>query len=539
MKALRYSLFLEQPVITTSLLGDPNSSVSYNYLPGSQLRGLFISRYLQAYPTVRNASTHTAQHEIFFRLFFSGQIRFLNAYPLSEGKSRCLPTPFSLLRRKNAEYLKDCAIFDASHEEWDIDTRLEEEQGGQLKKASFPFCQIVGYSIMEYTPLRTVTIHIQRNRKKGRALREDGEIFHYDALAAGQWFEGVILIDKDSDVGEIKGLLNVETCWLGRSRSANYGKIKLKLNENIVSNWREIDAQPIQDIYPDEDEPCRLTLLSHFIGYDNEGKPLTDFDNKSLEAYLGVPVEIKATHSFSRVTAVGGFNNKWKLPLIQQYAIEAGSVITFVPQEILTAAEVQRLEQQGIGERRSEGFGRVVFDWNKSGSCELRLGKGEWWKGSKSTTLNLSPMAKGLAQRMASRLLEQRIEQGILQFVRDYIWVISLDDMPANSQLSRIQTLVRQALPIGDVGLVKRQFAKFERASIEQFERMRLEGQSLDRWITALLDHPDSVWDKVSVTEPKVAGESAQKEKLTQQTTLRLLAAVLAAPAHKRKGESL
>lgn len=535
MKALRYSLFLEQPVITTSLLGDPNSSVSYNYLPGSQLRGLFISRYLQAYPTVRNASSDTEQHDIFFHLFFSGEIRFLNAYPLSEGKSRCLPTPFSLLRRKNAESLQDQAVFDASHEEWDMEARLEEEKGGQLKKVSFPFCKIGDGSILKYTPWRTITIHIQRNRKKGRALREDGEVFHYDALAAGQWFEGVILIDHDSDVEEIKALLNVESCWLGRSRSANYGKIKLKLNENIVSNWREIANQP-QDIYPDEDEPCRLTLLSHFIGYDNEGKPLTYFDNNSLEAYLGVPVEIKATHSFSRVTAVGGFNNKWKLPLIQQYAIEAGSVITFVPQKILRVAEVQRLEQQGIGERRSEGFGRIVFNWNKGDSYELTVREGKSWKSSNNTEINLSPIAKRLAQRMASRLLEQRIEQGILQFVRDYIWMISIDDMPANSQLSRIQTLVRQALPIGDVGLVKRQFAKFERASIEQFERMRLEGQSLDRWITALLDHPDSVWNKVSVTEPKVAGESTQKEKLTQQTTLRLLAAVLAAPAHKRKG---
>lgn len=528
MKVLRYSLFLEQPVIATSLLGDPNSSVSYNYLPGSQLRGLFISRYLQTHPEIENLATN----DTCYRLFFNEKTRFLNAYPLSEGKTRCLPTPLSLFRRKNAEYLGDKAIFDASHEDWDMEMRHDVEGNSQLKAIKFPFCKISDDSLLYYTPRRTMTIHIQRNRRKGRALPDDGEIFRYEALASGQWFEGVILVDEASDVVKLEKLFKPTSCWLGRSRSANYGKVKLNLLK-IEDNWRETGDQSAEAIY--FDEACRLTLLSDFIGLDSKGNPLTRFDNESLEAYLGVPVKIKATHSFSTVRAVGGFNNKWKLPLIQRHAIAAGSVITFIPQETLELADVRRLEAQGLGERRAEGFGRIVFNWVCS--MELVAKEGAWYGNEdRATDSNLSPTAQALALRMANRLLEQHIERGILQFVRDYVWAESVGDMPANSQLSRIQTLVRQALPTGDVGLVKRQFAKFERASIEQFERARLEKQSFYKWIKTLLDQPESVWNKVYPREvPEVAGQFAQKDKLTQQTTLRLLAAVLAAPAHKRK----
>ena len=42
MKAITYTITLEQPVLVTSLDGDPNSGVAFDYIPGSVIRGMII-----------------------------------------------------------------------------------------------------------------------------------------------------------------------------------------------------------------------------------------------------------------------------------------------------------------------------------------------------------------------------------------------------------------------------------------------------------------------------------------------------------------
>ena len=46
MKAITFSLTTQQPLLATSFQGDPNSDVSYSYIPGSMIRGAVIGRYM-------------------------------------------------------------------------------------------------------------------------------------------------------------------------------------------------------------------------------------------------------------------------------------------------------------------------------------------------------------------------------------------------------------------------------------------------------------------------------------------------------------
>src|SRR4051812_43492319 len=129
MKAFTYEILLKQPVLATTLLGDPNSSVSFPYLPGSLLRGLLIHRYLDQ----RSIADPTGDPDC-RRLFFGGETRYLHAYPIGSSGARSLPTPRSWLIGKHAssDAAEPAALFDASLASWTPAARAAAEASDQL-----------------------------------------------------------------------------------------------------------------------------------------------------------------------------------------------------------------------------------------------------------------------------------------------------------------------------------------------------------------------------------------------------------------------
>lgn len=83
MKAVTFLLHTQQPILATSLQGDPNSDVSYPYIPGSMIRGVLIGRYLKRHGL--RETEDILDNQSFpdvTRLFFDdGKTRYLNAYP--------------------------------------------------------------------------------------------------------------------------------------------------------------------------------------------------------------------------------------------------------------------------------------------------------------------------------------------------------------------------------------------------------------------------------------------------------------------------
>ncbi len=566
MKVLSYRIYLEQPLLATQLLGDPNSSVSFPYIPGSQVRGLLIHRYIERR---KLSQADVAGDADCRRLFFNGMTRYLHAYPLAESQQRSLPTPRALLRRKSHEL---GTAYNASHAEWDDEQRQIAEHDDTLKAIGQPFCVIDDDRISLHQPRpNQIAVHVFRDRVKGRATAGRGTVFRYEALAAGQWFSGCILVDQDADAATIRELLQPDIAWLGRSRSAGYGKVRIVAEGERMGEWREIDGS-----YPAiaAHQYATLTLLSDTILRDRHGQPVDSLaqqlvareptveeprlllDDQILSAYLGIHVLIDATHSFSAVTQHGGFNRTWQLPLPQTHALKAGSVIVFQPQTALDTTLVRRLEQRGIGERRAEGFGRVAFDWLREMAYQML-------EGSPYTLSDhapqLSPTAATLAQRMARQLLEARIEQEIIRFVRDEVIEAEHGNlakrMPQNSQLARVRVLTRRAVRQQyDPAIVRQGLGQFRQVSKQQFEQARLQERSLWNWLNDLLTElPEAerqhgqrgieyVWELLRLPEtqwPEVAGQrAAHAPALTREVALRLIDAVLSAVVRRRKEAS-
>ena len=114
MKVITVSLHTQQPLLATSFQGDPNSDVSYSYIPGSMVRGAAIARYMKQ----RGLSELDLDRDEVKRLFFdANSTKYLNAYLLSNEGKRTLPVLRSWFREKDAELNKESPeikVFDFS-----------------------------------------------------------------------------------------------------------------------------------------------------------------------------------------------------------------------------------------------------------------------------------------------------------------------------------------------------------------------------------------------------------------------------------------
>ena len=106
-----------------------------------------------------------------------------------------------------------------------------------------------------------------------------------------------------------------------------------------------------------------MTLLTDAIVLDSWGRQATGFTEEWLQVVLGLgPVCIEQAYARTRV--VDGFYSHLGLPRWRDVALSAGSVVWFhlkrPPKD--WKERLAELEQNGIGLRRNEGFGRVAFN---------------------------------------------------------------------------------------------------------------------------------------------------------------------------------
>lgn len=510
MKAIVYRVELLEPVLVSDIEGDPNSAVAFDYLPGGVLRGAFIARHLQDNATADPAGDPTTR-----RLFFNGQTRYLNGYCLDRLDRRSLPTPRSWQQQKDDEQqLRDGA---------------REEPPGELQwnpvKKTFRVFSTAERGKTEFVePERRIAVHTARTRRFGRAMSEkddvldhsegdqQGAVYRYDALAAGQTFEAVILCE-DADEAALEQFIQGEI-RLGKSRSGGYGRAQIHLvdqttqagpwreyesdqapwldNSQAAAAWEEDEqgeitwdeeyqdevrqeeqnqdeslpcAEPADEAAPNAEEQADLwpvpggqlvvTLLSDALLRDDLGQYVVDAEvvKTLLERELDCQLDYQRVFLAERIS--GGFNRKWGLPLPQHPAVAMGSVFVYGV-AALKRATVNRLLERGIGERRAEGFGRLAINWQTED--ELTVDK---TKANPPPALlqPLSGAAATAAQLMVNRLLRQQLDRKVTELAnrvglgRGKPGV--MDHPPRNSQIARLRAIVHEALRAAPADLAK------------------------------------------------------------------------------------
>ncbi|EAW36939.1 RAMP superfamily CRISPR-associated protein [Lyngbya sp. PCC 8106] len=547
MKVITFLLETQQPVLATSFQGDPNSDVSFAYIPASMIRGALIGRYLKRHPELPEDILSDADiNKEVKRLFFDGNTRYLNAYLFcKKQKRRTLPVPLSWYKKKDEELPQEQ---EPALEVYDLSNYEPEQES--LKNLSEKFCTVNERQVVLYREKRRINIHTTRDRTKGHSsatkhdqatnqVIEEGEgaIFRYEALDVKQTFQGVILCEDD-DAERIEGLLKPADIWLGGSRSAGYGHTKIKIinpdKPLELDNWNEIQIKPENRV---NRRKLKITLLSDTILRDCCGQFLANpcLVKQAIEDKLQVQLP-QATNVFISSTVVGGFNQKWGLPLPQVPALSAGSVFVFDVQ--LTTEQIKILESQGIGERCIEGFGRVAVNW----LAEHRHFSARPPESVKANETELDEKYHDLAAQMAENILRQKLDQ----FLVEKISYISIQGEISNSQLSRLEIVAQQALTVQSRIPVFRLLRYLASNARNQFKNTEVSGiaerpKHLDEQIYDLLrkpiGNPDSWIKNPQDLQVEVAGITRKLTlKLAREYTLRLIMAI-AKKAKKEKNK--
>ena len=508
MKEVTFLLHTQQPILATSLQGDPNSDVSYPYIPGSMIRGVLIGRYLnhlKKHHGLRETDDilDTQRFPDVTRLFFDdGKTRYLNAYPANIQHKRTLPVPRSWYKDKGVEFsdADDNTVYDFS--QIPVDEREENLSPKLLKE---DFCTVEDDEIILYRVKRRINIHNQRDRKKGRGTEANGAVFCYDAIDTKQTFQAVVLCDSEQDVSTIKSLLQPEDIWLGGSQSAGYGHSIIQLVPNN-SDWYEVGIAPQERI--ERNENLTITLLSDTIVRNDCGQVIADPEvlRQLLSASLNVELEFQEGGIYASSLIVGGFNRKWGLPLPQTPAFAAGSVFVFNKVD-LDLQRIKTLEEQGIGERRVDGFGRIVTNWLDDEQTEYNARLPQSEPRAVNTTEALAPESLKIAQDIANRIVRKKLNELLLKQVSSI--ETTKRDKISNSQLSRLMIVTRKALSDLDVENEKPELERKTVTQIaepvrdllrnlpsnsrKQFESIRLStGEKFDEQIHNWLNSPDS-----------------------------------------------
>jgi CRISPR-associated protein Csx10 len=449
MKYLRFDLTLRSPAIASTLSGDPNSIATQLFIPGSAIRGALAARLI--------ATGEDSDGERFRRLILSGAVRYLHAYPKING-ARSLPIPLSWKSPKNeadkneAKEAIDLANYPGTATE-DMDV---EDFGDAWPKSALASCGGAFVSASVSSGQRTLDgvrvgarIHQQRDRAKGRPWKDrqentHGAIFAYEYLEEGQTFTGLIQVTDAAlaDLDRIKTLL-AEPMLIGRSRRSGYGgEAVISALDEIKREFAGATGQLNQDVATGTH--FRVLLTSSYIGRhpDTGQVDPTAIERELVEALGGRVILERRRWAFE---TVGGFNRKWGLETPQVMAVRGGSILVLRAVQDIQLDALRAVEHDGLGERRVEGFGRVVFlehadDRNAS----------IWLISADDSTSVASSGQPSAAPDPQLEFLEKRLVLNAARAELDRVARLDVastaTQLPTNSLLARLRAPLRGAL---------------------------------------------------------------------------------------------
>lgn len=185
---------------------------------------------------------------------------------------------------------------------------------------------------------------------------EEKTMFQTRGIGAGQDFEGYILLDDPELAGMISAAL-ADTIWLGADRYDGFGKCSVTTLEAAEEPaWIKAYGYSAQE---QVSKKLYLLAVSPFTMLDRTGEPC-GLDLDVLADKLGVS-GIKILHCSTSIAEYGGYNRTWKCrePAMRMY--DQGSIFQIECGEAPALEKLRALERKGIGIRRAEGFGQILF----------------------------------------------------------------------------------------------------------------------------------------------------------------------------------
>ncbi|MCK9222804.1 MAG: RAMP superfamily CRISPR-associated protein [Limnochordia bacterium] len=453
LAALQFSLTLHRPAICARLWGDSYTVSTYRYIPGSTIKGAVAWAY------IRNLG---GVDDDFQRLFVDGGLRFLNAYPMADGR-RSLPIPRSIRKEKGDEFrLYDLAYYQCIDEPVEL-PRLERQLG-------FAVAGPGNKNVKVPVATRLSPHHVRaQDRRFGRAKgnpsddddhTHDGTFFSYESIEAGQRFAGVIL-GSASDLEFVKRFLQEQgTIWVGRSKGAEYGgnatidlgAVEVVDEDGFMEGWAPAATTG----------SCLVVnLLSPLLSTNGNGHPAPEFPKEELAELMGVaPEALQEVAQFSRMEWVGGYQSHLGFPRTQWPALASGSTWVFA---VATdhKVDLSRERNEGLGLRKDEGFGRISLGFGAAPRWTLGKAESEW------IFYPTGAVPEEVLQVVEEIILRQAYDE--VSIIVNQVEVIG--PLPTKSLLGRLGMMLRSGLSIA-----KKSIESLRDRAREPLEKCYLQG---------------------------------------------------------------
>ncbi len=356
---LRVILRLDEPLIIAERAPAGNQFDARPVIPGWALLGALANPAAQ-----RCDLSQSDEYRDFVALFLRGGVAFPALYPAyhySNNLYPAIPAPLGLLT---------CSIvpFEGESEGHGVFPATERKECPECQNRLEPVGRFVTLRRQEpftYTPRRSSELHIKVQEKNQRV--EKGQLYGYTVLDAGQYFVGELVCAGEDAWKRLQEMTGVAektplTWRIGKARRRGYGQVTAWLErcDNQPQTWVQL---PLEERVKDPTQPFTLTLLSDSIIVDPWGRQATGFTKTWLEPVLGLgPVAV--VDAYARTRIVDSFNATWGLPRRRDMALVAGSVawVRLSDPPAGWQERIAQLEAEGIGLRRNEGYGRMVFN---------------------------------------------------------------------------------------------------------------------------------------------------------------------------------
>ncbi len=346
-------------------------------IPGSVLRGALAQRLAARYDL---SDASGAAYRNFVALFCRDAVRFPTLLPALDLEGEICP---AIVAPRD---LACCSVYPAfgsgtgtvhrhvflTHMEAAPDRCQDCPMGdGQGRMEPVKGFVPLSSELVGLEPRRSSEAHQRIDPRTGRVGQ--GDLFEYEVLAAGQYFVGEITCTKETAWDALTELCALPKLGggplelrLGKAQRRGHGKVLVQFGPRQNPDVHPWIGQPLKGrLYQGGQlvEPLVMTLLSDTILVDEWGRCQTGFDPRLLGGELGLEgLQLERAHCATRV--VDAFNEHIGLPRGRDLALVAGSTVRLklasAPEDLLTRLE--RVEREGIGLRRNEGFGVVAFN---------------------------------------------------------------------------------------------------------------------------------------------------------------------------------
>lgn len=390
MIRLRLTVTTEAPLVLRSSHGGPEFRPPLRHVPGTAVRGALAMEYL------RRGGRASDNH--FQALFLTDGVSYGPLFPCQDGKC-ARPLPASAVACKRYGWKHPSSVGDFLLRTEMVNILLESAPYGSADPLAplqdceeCPDCRskypghlanlrdkIEGYYLedpFEGVTARTrVLTGVGMSRLTGTAAR--GFLFSMGAIEEGQTFQGEVRLD--GQVGHLQALLAElappgGVLRLGSARSRGQGRVRVQswtpaesaIDPPLERRWEALN-EAVRDLCSrygvpmPEVEYFTLGAESPLILHD---ACLRQVSPAAIDAQvLGLPSGVERRRVMIKEVIVRGWNAAWGLPKEAMSGADAGSVFLFrTPPSLRTAIQdtLRQLEDHGAGDRRNEGFGRLI-----------------------------------------------------------------------------------------------------------------------------------------------------------------------------------